>query len=198
MGRWLPAPAAGGRRRYLPACTEAWRRQKVCPSVGDFVRSAGCCLCAAKKDLQATRLPRRPSRPARSNKWVSLVPRGPYAPPPSNPTTPAVFLYAWSGNDNPGRSCRDALVVVDATPESPYFGQIVNVAFTPTWGNEPHHVSWAGAGLLAAKQWAAGGSTSTRCDAAALACCIPAAQAAAIGLLNQTSPHHRDFLRRWA
>ncbi|PRW58602.1 MFS general substrate transporter [Chlorella sorokiniana] len=75
-----------------------------------------------------------------TNRWVSLVPRGPYTPPPANASTPAVFLYAWSGNDNPGPNCKDALVVVDATPESPTFGQILNVAFTPTWGNEPHHV----------------------------------------------------------
>lgn len=46
-----------------------------------------------------------------------------------------------TGNDNPGPACRDAIVALDATPESPYFGSIVSVAFTPTWGNEPHHVS---------------------------------------------------------
>lgn len=74
------------------------------------------------------------------------MPRGPYDPPPANPTTPAVFLYAWSGNDNPGPRCKDAVVVVDATPESPTFGQILNVAFTPTWGNEPHHVRAQGQG----------------------------------------------------
>jgi hypothetical protein len=56
-----------------------------------------------------------------ATKSVSLVPRGPYTPPPANSTTPAVFLYAWSGNDNPGPNCKDALVVVDATPESPTF-----------------------------------------------------------------------------
>ncbi len=44
---------------------------------------------------------------------------------------------AWR---RPGPSCRDAVVVVDATPDSATFGSVINVAFTPTWGNEPHHV----------------------------------------------------------
>ncbi|KAL4451302.1 hypothetical protein ABPG77_009374 [Micractinium sp. CCAP 211/92] len=68
------------------------------------------------------------------------LPQPPFDLPPSPPAPPSIFLYAWSGNDRPGPSCRDAVVVVDATPDSATFGSVVNVAFTPTWGNEPHHV----------------------------------------------------------
>lgn len=69
-------------------------------------------------------------------------------PAPNPPAARSLYLYAWSGNNNPGPDCRDAVVVLDATPESATFGSVVSVAFTPTWGNEPHHVSgrrvWVG------------------------------------------------------
>jgi hypothetical protein len=39
--------------------------------------------------------------------------------------------------------------VLDATPESRTFGRVVHVAFTPTWGNEPHHVGLANNSILA-------------------------------------------------
>ncbi len=41
------------------------------------------------------------------------------------------------------------MVVLDATPESPTFGQIVNVTYTPTFGNEPHHVGLSNNSFLA-------------------------------------------------
>ena len=69
------------------------------------------------------------------------VPPGPYQEAPNPPAARSIYLYAWSGNDKPGPDCKDAVVVLDATPESATFGQVVNVVFTPTWGNEPHHVS---------------------------------------------------------
>ena len=135
-------------RRRVPAGTEAGAASKLIlplPLLQMGRRRSSVDWCAAQS--MPTLLPPIPppaSRHARST-VAPLVPRGPFDPPPANATAPSVFLYAWAGNDNPGPACRDALVALDATPESPHFGQIVNIAFTPTWGNEPHHVrGWGG------------------------------------------------------
>ena len=56
------------------------------------------------------------------------------APAPAPAAAPSTYLYAWSGPDTPGPDCRDAVVVLDGTPESSTFGKVVNVTFVPTWG----------------------------------------------------------------
>lgn len=88
------------------------------------------------------------------------MPRGPFQPAPDTPALPSIFLYVWSGVDNPGSECRDAVVVVDATPESETFGRVINVATTPFHGSEPHHV-----GLVANATVLATGGIQVHCRA---------------------------------
>lgn len=79
---------------------------------------------------------------------VSWIPAANPNASPRN-ATPSIFLYVWAGTDNPGPDCRDAVVVLDATPESPNFGKIINITYTPTYGNEPHHVGLSNNSFLA-------------------------------------------------
>ncbi|PSC69777.1 OTU domain-containing protein [Micractinium conductrix] len=79
-----------------------------------------------------------------------LVPRKPTQPPPNPPAETSIYLYAWSGVENPGPKCRDVVVTLDATPESATFGSILSVSPIPNWGTEPHHVGLVANGSVLA------------------------------------------------
>ena len=51
-----------------------------------------------------------------------------------------LYLLVWAGALNSPKACNDRLFVLDATPGSPNFTNIVASAQAPTGGNEPHHV----------------------------------------------------------
>lgn len=121
------------------------------------------------------------------------MPRGPFQSAPDTPALPSIFLYVWSGVDNPSSRCKDAVIVVDFTPDSETFGRVVNVATTPFHGSEPHHVGLVANGSVLAtggiqvRVWGLGvaGQAPGCHQLEGASCCSPTRGAA----LASTPPH---------
>jgi hypothetical protein len=54
-------------------------------------------------------------------------------------TTPSPYLYVWAGDADRAEGDQDFLIVVDADPSSPTFGDVLTTAPVGSTGSGPHH-----------------------------------------------------------